>query len=74
MSDPAGRLLLFGAVSLGAAWVISTALHENIEHFANLEEERKSKPLTEDEQLARDLIAMRERKVFDSIANSKEEV
>lgn len=69
-TDPVGRFILFGAAALGMGWVISTALHENIEHFSNLEKQRENQPLTEDEQLAKELIKLREARMYANVANN----
>lgn len=59
-----GRTILLGVVGAMGLWLVSTALHENIEFYNSQERERQLRPLTEDQILAQDLIKMREERAL----------
>ena len=54
--------ILFVALALGATWIISDGLHQNIEHYVQEKEANKDKPLTKEEEFAKKILELRSNK------------
>lgn len=58
-SNRLGDTILYGIAGAISVFIVSSALHENIEFYRSQEEERNDKPKTEEQLLVQELLNMR---------------